>query len=162
MEDTGRSCSTESAKVSNGLIETETAGMGLAWVCIRSFILWLLAWCSCLTPNNGKRCIIDSFACLPGLETFPTIGLSYPASIWGLLPCLSVSCFVLSGCHHLVACSFLKRKQRHRGLGEGTVKRSRGRENCSWDTLYTRRIYFQFKNKRKKIKVMKNKSTKED
>lgn len=34
--DTGRTWPTESAKVSHGLTETETASMGLAWVCTRS------------------------------------------------------------------------------------------------------------------------------
>lgn len=60
-------------------------------------MIWLLAWCFCGllvrcfhgTPNSVSRCVFDSFACFG--DYFPPVGLPYPASIWGLLPCLTVS-----------------------------------------------------------------------
>lgn len=80
--------------------------------------VWLLAWYSWEAPNNGSACISDPFACC--WDSFPPIRRPCPASIWGLLPCLIVSCFVLFGCQLLEVCSFLKRKQRRsESEGEG-------------------------------------------
>jgi hypothetical protein len=53
----------------------------MPWVCTRfsTYMLWLLAWCSCETPNSEKDCISDSLACSE--DSFPPIGLPYLASI---------------------------------------------------------------------------------
>ena len=64
------------------------------WVCSKpsGYIMQQLACCFCGTPNNGSIFISDSFAC--SSESFPPIELPCPASIQGLLPCLSGFCFV--------------------------------------------------------------------
>lgn len=58
-------------------------------------------------------------------DSFPHIGLPCPASIGRCPPCLTVSCFILFGCHLLEACYFLKRKWRKSGSeGEERYKRN--------------------------------------
>lgn len=84
------------------------------------YMLWLLAWWFCGTPDSGSGCVFDSFAC--SWDLFPPIGFPSPTSIKRLLPYLIVSRFVVFGCHLSEACSFLKRKQRGSGPG-GTVLR---------------------------------------
>lgn len=87
-----------------------------------------------LTGRRGVFLIFFFF--LPAFGALP-IGLSCPASIWGLLLCLIISCFALVGCHLLESCSFLKRKWRMSGSGgdwrqEGDG-RNGGRGNCPWE-----------------------------
>lgn len=60
------------------------------------YTLWLSAWCFCEIPKSGSRFIADSFVW--SWDSFPPIGLPSLASIWVLLPCLIISCFVLFGC----------------------------------------------------------------
>jgi hypothetical protein len=67
MEDTRRTWSTESTKqVSPWLTETERASMGQPGLFSRcsSYLLWLLAWNFCGTPNSEIKCIADCFVCL--------------------------------------------------------------------------------------------------
>ena len=47
-----------------GLPGSEVACVGPAWVCTRlsAYMLWLLAWCFCETPNCGSGCVSDSFS----------------------------------------------------------------------------------------------------
>jgi hypothetical protein len=73
--------------------ETESASTGPTWVCARSstYMLWQLAWCFCGTPNSGSRCVSDAYAW--SWDFFPHDGLLCPASTWGPLPSLIVSCF---------------------------------------------------------------------
>lgn len=61
----------------------------------------------CETPNRGLFCF--------SWYSFLPIALSCLASVWGPLPCLTVSCFVLLGCCLLEFCSFLKAEWRGNG-----------------------------------------------
>lgn len=90
---------------------------------------------------------LDSFAC--SCASFSPIGLPCLTFLWGLLLCLTVSCFVLFSCCLLKACSFLKRKWTESGSGGewkvGRSGRSREKGSCGQDVLFER-IYFQLKN----------------
>lgn len=57
-----------------------------------------------------------SFAC--SWVPFPPIGLTCPASIVKILPCLLVFRFVLFACHPLEACFFSGKGKRGVDLGE--------------------------------------------
>jgi hypothetical protein len=92
MDDTRRTCPTESIKQDTWelFIETEAASVGPARVYIRSsvYMLCLLAWCFCGTPNCGSRCVFDSSVC--SRDSFASVGLPCPDLVSGLLPCLVV------------------------------------------------------------------------
>lgn len=73
--------------------------MGSTLVCTRSSVYMLgllLPWCFHGTHKNGSLCFSDSFA--SSWDSFPHIGLPCPDSIWVLLPCLIVFCFVVLSC----------------------------------------------------------------
>lgn len=151
--DSRRACPAESTKWGTHVpMETEAASTEPAWGCTRSsvYVLWLLAWCSCGTPNSGSWCVSDFLVC--SWDSLSLIEVPCPASIWGLLPCHIMSNFVLFCCCLLEACSLLKRKQRgSRSEGEtgwSRAKRSRRRGNCGLEVFYDRIIYF-FKPRRK-------------
>lgn len=94
-------------QVSLGLPETDATSKEPGWVRTRpsGFMLWLLALCSCETPNGGSSCTSDHFVC--SWDSFPPIWLPFPASRKGLLLRLIVSCFVLPDSHLLGICCFL-------------------------------------------------------
>lgn len=79
---------------SHGLKESEAASMWPAWVYTRStkYRLWLLAWCFVGILTVGA-CV--ALILLSAPETLLPICLPSPASKWGLLLCLIVSCFVV-------------------------------------------------------------------
>lgn len=88
---------TESTKeLSYGFTETEAVITNPALVCTRSsaYRLCLLAWWFHEISNSGKMCVSDSFACY--WDCFSPTGFSCPASIWGFLPYLIVTCFFWS------------------------------------------------------------------
>lgn len=85
-------------QVSHGLIETETANRGPAWVCTRSstYMLWLSAWCFCGNPNSGNRHISDFFSTLEPLFSYWVALLSlymrdFPCLIVLVLFCLAAT-----------------------------------------------------------------------
>lgn len=120
IEDTKRTWPSESTRqVSHRFTETEGASAGLARLCTKSSasLLWWRAWCFCGIPSNGKEYVSDSFAY--SLDYFSPVGLSCAHFISGLLPCLSISCYVLYGCGPLEAFSFIRKKQRGIGFGGG-------------------------------------------
>jgi hypothetical protein len=152
MEDGRRTWPTGSTKQATyGFTETEAGSTvpaeGCTWSSV--YILWLLAWWICGTPNSGNRCVFDSFGYSWG--SFPPVGFPSPDSIWGPFPGLVVFCFVVFGCCLLEAWYFLKEdrvgvdpgEKRSRGWAEGFGRT----ENCGQGMLYERRLYFQLKKK---------------
>lgn len=78
--------------------------------------------------------------------SFLPIGLPYPGSISGLLPCLIVSYFVRFDCYLLEACSFSEEEMGGEDLEKrGGVcwkpRRSGMRGNCDWDVLNEGRLF---------------------
>lgn len=145
MENTRRTWPTESIKRDSlGLLETKSPSMGLTCFCTKFFvyILCLLALCFCGTSNNGRGFVFDSFVCF--WDPFPPVGFPSLASVWGLLPCFIVSCFVMFG-----SMLFSEGKQRRNGSegGEGMGGTGRGEERgkCGLDLLNERSIYSQLK-----------------
>jgi hypothetical protein len=59
---------------------------------------------------SALSCVYESFAYF--FCSLPPVGWLCPTSIRGLLPCLIVSCFAMSGCRLLMAGSFLKGNRR--------------------------------------------------
>lgn len=76
--------------------------------------------------TNGRWETLFQSVCLL-LDSFPPIEQPCPALIWGHLPCVTVSCFVMLPCCLLEACSFVQ------GIGEewiwerGNIEESRMR-----------------------------------
>lgn len=79
------------------LTETEVANTVPVVVCTRfsAYMLWQLDCCFGWIPNSGNRCVSDFFfACSRGFLS--SIGLPYPAWIWGILHCLIWHVWLLS------------------------------------------------------------------
>lgn len=94
MEDIGRTWPTKSTKWGTYWVtESEASNMEPARVYIRSsaYMLYLSVWYFCETPNSRSGSVLDSFACF---WDFPPVWMPCPASVWGLLPCFILCCFV--------------------------------------------------------------------
>lgn len=126
---------------------------GAVWGCSRSseFMLWLIAWYFCGTPESGNGCVSDTFAF--SWDSYPSICLHCPASIWGLSLCHIVPWSILFSCL-LEVCSFLKGNRervdlRERENGGNWEEWRKG--NCGRNILYERRICFLFLKKKNEI-----------
>ena len=105
-------------QASYGLMDMPSTGMHVS-VPGPLHIPVAVSWVFCRPTNSGKRCISDSLACC--CDSFLPIGLPCPDPIWGLLYCLSVSCFVLSGCLFFSEAAGSWSGGRIVGRGEGKV-----------------------------------------
>lgn len=86
------------------------------------YMLWMLVYCFCGTPNCGSSYVSDSYAC--SWDSFPLVGLPCPASVGEFLPCLTVFCFIMFGYCLLQACSFLMKHSK--GMNWGREDRGHG------------------------------------
>lgn len=121
--------------------------------CMGSLHIW---YGFCWTPNIGNGCA-SSFAW--SWNSFPTLGVPCPASMWVFLPRLVISCFAL--CLVVLFRALLLSEEkwsRSASVEEriGEVGRSKGRLNCHQDVLYERRIYFYLKREALYIKGLKH------
>lgn len=131
---------TESTKQgSHGLTETEMSSVGPAWIIRKSsvYILWLLACCACENSDSRNRCISDSCPLQQLFCFYWTAVSSLDRRTFVLSYCIF---FVLSSCHFLETCSFLKRRSWGHGSGRegrwvGAARKSGLRGSCCWDVL---------------------------
>lgn len=97
VKDSRRTHSGKQLSKDNGEhIETEAAIIEHAWICTRcfAFMLWLLAWHFCETPESGSGGVSDSSDWFwdPSLST----GLTCPDLMSGFVFGLIVSCAMFS------------------------------------------------------------------
>lgn len=84
---------------------------------VSAYMLWLLDWCFCGTPNSGNggnRWLFCLF-----LDLFPPTGLTPAVLSWGLVPSFSLSWYNQFGQYLQEACSFLKGNKGGIDDGEG-------------------------------------------
>lgn len=82
----------------------------------------------------------DPFVCFR--DPFPPTESLHPALIWGEVPSLTATWYVMCGWYPWEACNFLKGKGgmdlEEREREEGLEGEEGGRENCEWDVIYER------------------------
>lgn len=94
-------------------------------------------WNHFLNNMPSLKCVSDSFTY--SWDSCPPFGLTSPASVWELLPCLFISCFAVFS---VLFWREMEEVDLGENWGEGRVGSSGRRGNHGWGTLYERKIFF--------------------